>query len=107
MAASLSYVTPGSYTGVISSSRSFAMRSSGIVGVSSRQCGDSLSCTIRRNRNRSSEMTRTLKPMIFSLRTAVDAPAAGDLEPADTDDAEDDERGREEEGDRQPSRAGA
>ena len=56
-----------SYAGVISSSRSFATCSSGIVGVSSRQCGVSLSCTIRRKRNRSSEMKRTPKPMILSF----------------------------------------
>jgi hypothetical protein len=55
------------YAGCSSCSRSAATFGSGIVGVSSRQCGVSLSCTIRRNRKRSSEMTRTLKPMIFSL----------------------------------------
>ena len=37
------------------------------VGVSSRQCGVSLSCTIRRKRNRIREMARTEKPMIFSF----------------------------------------
>src|SRR5882672_2474452 len=44
-----------------------AATSSGSCGVSSRQCGVSLSWTIRRDRKRTKEMARTEKPMIFSL----------------------------------------
>ena len=47
--------------------RSAASRASGIVGVSSRQCGLSLSCTIRRKRKRRMPITRTETPMIFSF----------------------------------------
>src|SRR5262249_62173371 len=40
--------------------------SSGIVGGSSRQCGRSLSCTIRRNRKRTIDAARTAKPITLT-----------------------------------------
>src|SRR5262249_36806154 len=41
--------------------------SSGIVGWSPRQCGRSLSCTIRRNRKRTIDAARTAKPITLTI----------------------------------------
>ncbi len=55
--------------------RELATCSSGIVGVSSRQCGVSLSCTIRRKRKSRSEMHEDAEADDPLLRAAVDPPA--------------------------------
>ena len=66
-AASLSSFATGSYAGGISSSRSAATCSSGIVGVSSRQCGPPCPARSAGRGTGAARSARTPKPMIFSF----------------------------------------